>query len=410
MSSNVYVTGIGIVSPAGNNRESTWQSLLSGHLHVKALENVDLSGCRTNFAAQVRNFPDLENKYHGDRVCRLAFAAAEQAIQNAGFAEDLIPNERMAVSIGTSKGGIFAFSDFLQYWQGGRSLDSSLLDTLSAIPPDGPARAIARKFGIMAGIHAPVSACSTGLQAIIGGANMITDGRADVVIAGSADASIHPLWVSAFEKMNVLAKPHPERGTAWACRPFDKNRNGFALGEGAAILVLESEESVTRRGIEPWVRLSGWALGSDPAGLTRLSADASPLSNVIQLACSRAFCHPDMITAHVAHGTATPDNDPYETRAMARLLGRKIPPIPVISIKGSCGHLLGGAGSVETAVAGMAAHFGQLPGNASLLDLDPRLPDFLYPSQSITLQRGPILKTALGFGGHLAALIIEPAY
>jgi len=408
MSRCIFVTGIGVISPAGGNRETTWHSLLAGELHVGPVQGVDLRGCSTDFAAQVTDFPEPKNEYPGDRVCRLALIAAQEAVCNADLPEDLTQVGRVAICVGTSKGGIFSFDDFFRRYRTGKNIDSSLVTPLADIPPDGPARTIARRLATKSGIHTQVSACSTGLQAVINGANLIADNRADIVIAGSADASIHPLWIAAFEKMKVLAGPHKKHGAAWACRPFDRTRNGFAIGEGAAILVLESADSTHRRGVQPWARVAGWAQGNDPAGLTRLTKDASPLAEVIRLACYRASCRPERICGHFSHGTSTIENDLYETRALARTTGRPLP-IPVVSIKGSCGHLLGGAGALESSVAAMACRNGQCPPNATLLELDPRLPAFLYPRQAIDLDHGPVLKTAIGFGGHLAAIIMEPS-
>jgi 3-oxoacyl-[acyl-carrier-protein] synthase II len=253
-----------------------------------------------------------------------------------------------------------------------------------------------------------VTACTTGALAVIRGAQMIADGDAEIVICGGADASLHPLWLAAFRQMGVLAEPHPELGPAWACQPFDRTRGGFAVGEGAAVLVLESAESARRRGAEPLARIAGYASGTDPAGLTQLSEDGEPLAHVIRLACARAGCEPSGLAYIQAHGTGTASNDRVEVNALRRAIGPALEEIPLASIKGAIGHLLGGAGAVELALAVLACRDRRMPGNATLLEPDPALGRLRLPVHSVDLPPGPILKTSLGFGGHLAAVVVAP--
>jgi 3-oxoacyl-(acyl-carrier-protein) synthase len=235
---------------------------------------------------------------------------------------------------------------------------------------------------------------------------MIRDGDAELVLSGSADCSLSPLWLAAYQQMGVLASEHPDRGPAWACRPFDRTRSGFAVGEGAAMLLLESRESATRRGVRPWARLAGWAAGSDPQGLIQLSEADSPLAEVIEKAISRAGLGPQDVACVCAHGTATIANDRTEIDSFRRVFGRHLTSLPVVSAKGAVGHLMGAAGAVETALAILTRFHGKGPGTSTLIESDPRFSDLCLPATSFSLPAGAVLKTSLGFGGHLAAIVV----
>jgi len=251
-----------------------------------------------------------------------------------------------------------------------------------------------------------VAACTTGVVAVIRGVQFIGDGRADVVVAGSSDASLHPLWFAAFDRMGVLSRVDAH-GAPWACRPFDRNRSGFALAEGAAALILESARSVRRRGARPLARICGYAMGADPAGLVQVDSSGAALAEVAAIACRRAGVEPGRLAAVQAHGTGTQANDLVEARAIRRLCGPAAAKIPVVSIKGAIGHLLGAAGAVELAVSVLAVARSVLPANTTLLEADPDLGRLCLPRTPVELRAGPVLKTCMGFGGHLAAVVLN---
>lgn len=422
---NVFVTGIGIVSPAGSSHEATWASLLAGRTCVRHIDRDDLSGSATDFAGQVSDFVPPVGFESADRVCQFAVAAADEAMASAGISADDIRSfgpQRCRVSVGTSKGGILTFATIAKALGGlthvqeaqhvpdslPLKIPHSLVSHMGDIFPDAPARYIAERFGITGGMHTSVAACSTGTLAIIRAAQWIHDGDADIVICGSSDATLHPLWFGAFERMNVLATEHPNRGPGWACRPFDRSRDGFAMGEGAAILVLESSASVQRHDHTPMARISGYSTGSDPAGLTQLTTDGNPLHRVIKNACELARCSPDLISCIHAHGTGTMSNDLQETRAIRQFLGYRAPDVPIISLKGAIGHLLGAAGAVEIAASVQTCLDRVSPGTVTLLEPDPSLGPLTLPCKSFELQNDvSVLKTSLGFGGQLAAVIVK---
>ncbi|HQA00674.1 MAG TPA: beta-ketoacyl synthase N-terminal-like domain-containing protein, partial [Phycisphaerae bacterium] len=425
-----------------------FSALAGGGRFIRRVDDPLIAGGEAVCAGQLPDFTPPAGTEYRDRVCQLSVAAAEEAWAAAGLAEKSPPPPRVAVSFGTSKGGILAFARVLDHLQPVLHPSTGLLVPgyataqnylrsevfasdcrhvrgiqnyphpevfssrslqllLSDVPPDAPARALAARFGAAGDVHATVAACATGTLAVIRGVQMLLDGRADVVLAGSADASLHPLWFAAFRQIGVLAAEHPQRGPAWACRPFDATREGFAVSEGAAVLVLESARSVRQRGARPLARIRGYAMGGDPAGLTQLRPDGVPLARIAQIACDRAGVNPTGLAAIQAHGTGTPANDPVEINAIRRLCGHAAAEIPVVSFKGALGHSLGAAGAVELALAVLAIEHQTLPPNATLIEPDEALGEVCLPTIARELAPGAILKTSMGFGGHIAAVVLD---
>ncbi len=454
MSSSVYVTGIGVVSPAGLDAAQSWRTLLAGDRMVQEVPWPSATGGGGISAGVIPLFSPPAGMESADRVCQLAVAVAREAAVAAGLdgahGPPLDP-ARLGVSFGTSKGGIATFSrlagvrpwilkDLTRSTKHLKDLRASYKSYLLKesyptfnttkdgienyplephdrsyrshtplwdIPPDAPARYVAELLGAGAGMHATVAACATGTLALIRGVQMLVDGEADAVMTGAADASILPLWVAAFQRMGVLAQAHPLRGAAWACRPFDRTRSGFVIGEGAAALVLETQASAARRGVRPLARVLGYALGTDPAGLAQIEPHGAPLTEIIKIACTRAKISPDHLAAVQAHGTGTRTNDAAEAAAIHSALASASRKIPVVSIKGAIGHLLGAAGAVELAATVQTIQHGVLPPNATLIEADTHLGGGLcLPDRAVSLTGGPILKTSMGFGGHVAAVII----
>ena len=419
MPEGVVVTGVGIVSPAGAGALQSWKALLDGVRAVGPLQLETAAGRDPWIGAAVPAYQPPAGMSQRDRVCQLAVTAAEEAVARAGLGADPVANlapDRVAACVGTSKGGILTLSAVLRALgrrparqQGARrpGLPADLAGLLPDAPPDGPARAVAERFGLRGGALAHVAACATGTWSIIRGAQLIAEGRADRVLCGGSDASLAPLWLAAFDRMGVLARPHRDLGPAWACRPFDATREGFVPGEGAAILVLESRRGADARGAPVLAGISGWACATDPAGLTAASADAASLEYALRTACRRAAVDPGEIRSIHAHGTGTESNDACEALAISALLGPRAAGVPVLSIKGAIGHLLGAAGAVETAVACLAVAERRQPGLSTLLEPDPRLPRLCWPREPVELEGGAVLKISMGFGGHIAVLVLS---
>ncbi|MHC4796124.1 MAG: beta-ketoacyl synthase N-terminal-like domain-containing protein, partial [Planctomycetota bacterium] len=243
MHDDVFITGIGIVSPAGRNTEETWSSLLDNKRFVRHLENGRLEGCNIKFAGHIDKFVIPSGTDNFDRRTQLAITAADQAIESAKLLEPetdkaFLKNAPVVISvnkyfIGYNK---VICSEFPYLFNSAIYKDSILYSTILGYCAGGPAKSVADRFSVTGDVYLPVSACSTGAYSIIRAAQIIEDGKADVVLCGSTDSSIHPLWFGAYQKMGILAHEHPERGPGWSCRPFDRTRNGFTVGEGAAVL------------------------------------------------------------------------------------------------------------------------------------------------------------------------------
>ena len=430
--SEAFVTGVGILAPAGWATEIVWRAALpvvglEQYIAAKGAESKERPSLSTGglgnllfntLSRSITQVGPLPLADEGaDRATCLAVAAADQAVARANLQPDDFARfgpDRSRVSIGTSKGGVIAFAEafdaFCRWRQGGAVAEADgFRRLLGEIPPDVAARRVAQRLGITGAVHATVAACATGTLAIIQGARWIQAGQADIVLAGSSDASLAPLWLGAFKRMGVIARPHPTLGPAYACRPFDRTREGFVIGEGAAVLVLESARSATRRGVQPLARIAGLAAGSDPAGLTAITPDGAPLAEVMKLALRRGGYNPENLAAIMAHGTATLANDAAEAQAIHRILGRRACEVPTVSVKGFLGHLLGAAGAVETALSALAIRDRRLPGNRTLIEPDPALGNLNLPGQPVDLPPGPVLKLSLGFGGHLAAILLDRA-
>jgi 3-oxoacyl-[acyl-carrier-protein] synthase II len=349
-----------------------------------------------------------------ERVSRFAVEAADEAVSSAGLEPQRLvggDGHNVGVSIGTSKGSIQTLAQLADSTSKTALRDDKAAQRQGGSPwealaPDAPARAVARRYQTGGAVHCTVAACATGVLSVVRAANWIREGTCAIALAGSADAALAPLWFGAFERMGVLAAAHPQHGPAWACRPFDRTRSGFAIGEGAAVLVLESARSVRERKFTPLARLSGWAVGTDPVSLTRSSEDGTLLARLIDQACRTARVRPTKLAVVHAHGTATITNDLLETRALRAVLGSQVGEVPVVSIKGAVGHLLGAAGAVELAIATKACMHRQSPGNITLLDVDSEMTDHAFPKSAFSLDSGAVLKTSLGFGGHQAAVVI----
>ncbi|MEX0717682.1 MAG: beta-ketoacyl-[acyl-carrier-protein] synthase family protein [Planctomycetaceae bacterium] len=423
----VVVTGIGMVTPLGSDRETSWRRIAAGERAGRWLDE----NCRTSSepcGGGWAGAPALaDSTTSREPVVELALRAAREAVADARLDLAALDRERVGCVIGTSKGGLRSFAEAYRQARGGRPAShASPTDstTTSAFPewaPHTASAAVAAEFGLRGAALCPVAACATGLAAILRGADLIHEGVCDIVLAGSGDASLTLAVLASFRRMGVLARDFAD--PAAACRPFDRRRDGFLVGEGAAVLVLEgvtsaavvtsdelrvtSERTGTRpaRGspLSPYAELLAGGCLADVSGLTALDPDARALTRLIGDVLRRGGLAPGDLDYVNLHGTATIANDRCETRALRRSLGTAADGVPCSSFKGAIGHLLGAAGSVETACTLLAMRDGIIPPTANLdepgagcdLDYVPR-----------AARRGEIrhaLKLSLGFGGHLTA-------
>ncbi len=435
----VVITGIGLVTPLGSDRETSWARYCAGESGLRWLPG----GSRPDDAVLWPErsaggpapldeaLPDtLADRGRGDLVpllaepvISLALSAAIEAVADAGLDTASLPNDRAASVIGTSKGGMHvAFLTALAQHQG----ESPLSDTApeawwQMLSPSGAAQAVSSLFETRVGAIAPVAACATGLVSLIRAAELIQSGRCDVVLAGSADASLTPAIVASFRRLGVLARSFDDPKSA--VRPCDETRDGFLIGEGAAVFVLESAEHAARRNAQPYAEWLAGGLASDAAGLTQLADNPDALRRLIRDVLQRGQVSPGDLDLISLHGTATRTNDASETEALdAEMATASLSPapteatdtvsdrrVPAFSAKGSIGHLLGAAGSVEFALTLLALRDGVAPATANLTQPIETISLDLIADKPSARSLQHALKLSLGFGGHLAAAIVKKA-
>ncbi|MDZ4687361.1 MAG: beta-ketoacyl-[acyl-carrier-protein] synthase family protein, partial [Planctomycetaceae bacterium] len=356
----IVITGVGVVSPLGGDRETSWRGVLAGRSVARRLIVADFPlprrDPRWDAAAWLGCPADLPVDSPLDRVTMLGLRAAEEAVVDAGLDHAALGAAQIGCVFGTSKGSLFAAT---ADWCG--SGDAS---SFSALWPSAAANAIAARFGWAGPCLAPVAACATGLVAVIRAASLIREGACDVVLAGSADDSLHPLVLASFQRLGVLAR-HAEPDKA--SRPFDRDRNGFVIGAGAGGLVLERKSHAEARGARWYAAVGPGRYSADPSGMTALDDTGATLARLIAdcLPDGRA---PDCINLH---GTGTRLNDPAECRAVRQASPDAARDSRAGSFKGALGHLLGAAGSVELALLCLAIRDQTLPPNVNRDIADP---------------------------------------
>ncbi len=392
----VVITGIGLWTPLGSERESTWQSLIGGRSASRWLAPPQWTGS-ARLAGAPCELPNESVELRVDPVIVLAQRVSAEAVQDAGLDGRVLSNDTTGVVFGTSKGGLHTASRLLVGSCDGAEPRNLWLD----VWPNAAALSIAASIGCGGPVLAPVAACATGLAACLRGFELIRDRRCEVVLAGSSDASLQPAILGSFQRLGVLARPVDDPSTA--CRPFDRSRSGFIVGEGAACLVLESYEHAVARGARWYAEWLGGRMLSDPAGLTQLDPEGRSLRRLLQDMLATVNGPPDYINLH---GTATVPNDRVESSAVRAVLGTHADRIACSSLKGGLGHLLGAAGSVELAATVLAIRDQIVPPTVNLFATDPDLNLDFTPRQARQRRIDRAWKLSLGFGGHLSAACV----
>lgn len=397
------VTGSGTINPVGATVPETWAGLISGTSGIAALEEDWAEQLPVRIAGRVT--ADLSERLSTremkrmDRCGQLALIAAREAWAKAGAPS--VDPERFAVVIGSAYGGLGSTieQDRVLAASGPRKVSPH---TLTRLMVNGPAAWVSIDLGAKGGARTPVSACASGAEAIVQGAEMIRSGAADVVIAGGVDASVNDLVITGFSQIRALSGRSDE--AARASRPFDGGRDGFVLAEGAGIVVLESEAHARARGAAVLGAVAGGAVTSDANDI--VAADPDMQRRVMQKALDAAGMQPADIGFIHAHATSTPVGDRLEGQAINAVFGADV---PVTSTKGHTGHLLGGAGALAAVVVLEALRSGQLPGTLNLEEQDPEVDlnvvaDAAYSLPAASPRAG--LVNAFGFGGHSVALVV----
>ncbi|PRX92506.1 beta-ketoacyl-ACP synthase II [Allonocardiopsis opalescens] len=407
--SGVVVTGLGATTPLGGDVPSTWSALLAGHSGVRALTDDWAEALPVRFAAAAAVDPaevlPRVRLRRLDRTQQFAVIAAREAWSDAGEPE--VDPVRLAVSVSSGIGGILTtLNQYDVFRERGWQRVSPF--TVPMLMPNGPAGALGVEYGARAGTHAMVSACASSAESIGYGIDMIRGGRADVVIAGGVEASIHPLNIAAFASMRAMSTRNddPER----ASRPFDRGRDGFVMAEGAGILVLESEEHARARGARIYAEAAGAGYSSDGYDMVLPHPEGEGAARAIEQSLRQAEVAPGDIAYANAHATSTPAGDVAETRAIRSALGDAAADrVVVSSTKSMTGHLLGGAGAVESIATVLALHHRQAPPTINIEDLDDGVAVEIIQDKSRDLPQGPLaaLNNSFGFGGHNVALVFR---
>ncbi|WP_422114597.1 beta-ketoacyl-[acyl-carrier-protein] synthase family protein [Brachybacterium sp. UNK5269] len=406
----VAVTGLGTVNPLGGDVASTWEAALAGTSTAHTLENdwKDRYGLSVDFACQIA--PGATDSLTRPEAKKLdpsgqySMVAAREAWADAGAPE--VAPERLGVVVGTGIGGLWTTLD---QWDVVRERGARRVNpfTVPMLMANSSSAQISMELGARAGAHTPVSACASGAEAVAVGMGMIRDGRADVVVVGGTEACIHPMTLAGFANIRALSSrvDDPEH----ASRPYDVDRDGFVLGEGAAILVLESEEHAAARGARVYAYAAGRGMASDAHHISAPSAEGQ--ARAIREAVTDAGVAPADIKHVNAHGTSTPLGDIGELTSVADALDGVTDQLVVTSTKSMTGHLMGGAGALESLFSALAAHHRIAPPTINIENLDPRTPVAIAQNAPAALPAGDmaVLNNAFGFGGHDVAVVFTTA-
>jgi 3-oxoacyl-[acyl-carrier-protein] synthase II len=402
----VVVTGIGAVSPLGLTAASTWEGAVSGRSGVGPITRFDTDGFAVRIAAEVPEFEPAavfgrRRAKHLDRVSQLALVATAEAMEGAKLDIGADPH-RVGVVFGTGIGGIRSLEDGMDVLAE-RGPDWVSPYTLPMMIPNMVAGQVAMEWGIRGYSSCTVTACSASAQAIGEGLDLIRAGRADAMICGGSEAAITRVGIAGFAAMKALSTRNhqPTR----ASRPFDAGRDGFVMGEGAAVLVLEEWEAARRRGAPVLAELAGFGATTDAHHMTQPHPDGDGAVRSMLAACEDAQLDPGDVDYVNAHGTSTPPNDRIETVALKRVFGKEVP--PVSSTKSMTGHTLGAAGALESILCVEALNHGIIPPTINLEQPDPNCDLDYVANEARAVPVAVAMTNSFGFGGHNATLIFR---
>ena len=414
----VVITGIGLVTPCGNGTEATWTAVKAGTSGVGRITKFDASRCTAQLAGEVRGFDkyveengllDRKAARHMGLFTRYAVAAAVEAWRDAGYSDEQLPDmKRVGTLIGVGMGG-------MDVVEGGfktlfdRGPDRLLPTMIPAMIPNEAAGNVSMRLGAKGPAQTVVTACASSTDALGYALDMIRAGRADVMVAGGSEAVIQEFCVGGFMKMKALCTAFNEEPHR-ASRPFNLDRSGFVMGEGAGILVLESEEHALSRNARVYCELAGYGATSDAYHITAPDPSGAGAIEAIRLSLADAGIADGSDIDYInAHGTSTQLNDAMETKAFKEVFGERARKIKVSSTKSMTGHLLGAAGAVEAAFCALAIRDGFVPPTINYETPDPACDLDYTPNAGVAMPIRAALSTSLGFGGHNGALTFRRA-
>ena len=403
----VVITGIGIVRPVGLDKESTWKNLLQGKTGIDTIQSFDPNTLETTIAAEIPDFDPIERigkkeSRRMDRFVQFGVVAALEAVDDAKLSINNQNAEEIAVIVASGIGGIITLSEQIGVMDHkGPSRVSPFL--VPMMLPDMASGQVSMILGTKGPNFATVSACSSGADAIGTAYNMVRNGVVNFALAGGSEAAICPIGVAGFNACKALSKHNSE--PAKASRPFDYHRDGFVMGEGGAVLVLENEHSARTRGVKPIAEIVGYGATADAHHITQPAPEGEGGAREMNIGLNNAELTPKDIDYINAHGTSTQLNDKNETAAMKSVFGDEAYKIPISSTKSMTGHLLGASGALEGAVAALSIQRGVAPPTINLQEPDPDCDLDYIPHLA---RRGSInrsMSNSFGFGGHNASLI-----
>ncbi|MFI9080847.1 beta-ketoacyl-[acyl-carrier-protein] synthase family protein [Streptomyces sioyaensis] len=414
MSRRVVITGIGVIAPGGVGVKEYWSLLTEGRTATRAISLFDASSFRSRIAAEVDFDPVARGLTDGqgvrlDRAVQFALVAAREAVSDSGLDLAAVNPFRTGVTIGSAVGATTSL-DF-EYAAVSDNGASWLVDHERAVPhlydyfvPSSFAAEVAWEFGTQGPTAVVSTGCTSGLDAVGHAVELIREGSADLMIAGATEAPISPISVACFDAIKATSNRNDEPETA--SRPFDRSRNGFVLGEGSAIFVLEEHERAVARGAHMYAEIAGFASRSNAYHMTGLRADGAEMAEAITVALAEAGIPGTDVDYINAHGSGTLQNDRHETAAFKRSLGEHAHVTPVSSIKSVIGHSLGAIGSLEIAASALAIEHGMVPPTANLHDPDPKCDLNYTPIKACEMTINTVLSVGSGFGGFQSAIVL----
>lgn len=408
MERRVVITGVGAVTPVGNTADKTWDTILAGRHGISLIQSFDTASSEVKVAAEVRDFDPLEymdkkEARRSDRYTQFALAAAVQAVQDCGTDFSGEDPYRIGVIVGSGIGGFQTIEkEYSGYLDKGMRHISALF--IPMMITNMAAGTISMRYGFKGPNYAPVSACATSAHAVGEAFRSIKHGYCDVCLTGGSEAAITQFAIGGFNNMKALTQSEdPDR----ACCPFDKERSGFVMGEGGAILVLEELEHARARGAHIYAEITGYGATADAYHMTSPDPEGLGGAQAMLLACREGDISPEQVDYVNAHGTSTGLNDKFETKAVKAALGTHAYQIAVSSTKSMTGHLLGAAGALEAMLCARALEDGIIPPTANYRVKDEEC-DLDYVTEGARKQAiTHALSNSLGFGGHNVSLLLK---
>jgi 3-oxoacyl-[acyl-carrier-protein] synthase II len=409
----VAVTGIGLVTPLGNTVAATWDAMVAGRSGAGPITRFDPSQLTVKFACEVKGFDpglylDKKEIRRYDLFAQFAMGAAVQAVTDACLEKSWsqVDLQRVGVIIGTGTGGIATFEENMRaYIEKGPSRVSPFF--VPMFMANVASAVVSMRYGAKGPNYCTVSACATSGHSVGDAFRLIQHNEADVMIAGGAEAAITPLAIASFANMKALSERNDDPATA--SRPFDKDRDGFVMGDGAGAVILEDWDHAKKRGAKVYAEMVGYGMTADAYHITAPSPDGEGAQRAMRLAMDDGGIHPEQVEYINAHGTSTPHGDAAETAAVKSVFGDQARKLVFGSTKSMTGHLLGAAGALEFAACALAVHHGVIPPTINQITPDPACDLDAAPNKAVKRRVDVALSNSFGFGGHNVTLAVRRA-